>query len=111
MCLNAQQGSFMNSGYGRNYTLIEEDREEAADLDVEGCPAGTACCLQGYYGVENRCVRGPKARPSSPRPDNGAPGENCKCPNDAASSCFACGTCEKFNELTGICDKKIGCKA
>jgi hypothetical protein len=113
MCLNTQQGSFMNSGYGRNYTLstIEEDLEEAADLEVEGCPAGTACCLQGYYGVENRCVRCPKARPSSPRPASGAPGEDCQCPNNAASSCFACGKCEKFNDLTGICDKKIGCKA
>ncbi len=111
MCLNAQQGSFMNSGYGRNYTLIEEDLEEAADLEVEGCPAGTACCLQGYYGVENRCVRCPKDRPSSPRPASGAPGEDCKCPNNAASSCFACGKCEKFNSKTGVCDKTVGCKA
>ena len=76
-----------------------------------GCPAGTACCLQGYYGVENRCARCPKGRPSSPRPVSGAPGDDCQCPNNAASSCFACGKCEIFNSKTGVCDKKIGCKA
>jgi hypothetical protein len=113
MCLSKPQDSFMRSDYGANYTLstIEEDLEGAADLEVEGCPAGTACCLQGYYGVENRCVRCPKDKPSSPRPASGAPGEDCKCPNAAASSCFACGKCEKFNSRTGICDKIVGCKA
>jgi hypothetical protein len=114
MCLNAKQDSFMHSGYGANYTLstIEEDLDEAADLEVEGCGAGVACCLQGYYGSENRCVKCPKDKPSSPRPASGAPGADCKCPNHAASSCFACGKkCETFNSKTGVCDKKSGCKA
>jgi len=75
-----------------------------------GCPAGTTCCLQGYYGIENICKKCPNERPSSPRPANGAPDEACKCPNKKKESCFACGRCEKFNIKTGICQQIIGCK-
>lgn len=68
-----------------------------------GC-AITSCCLQGEYGTPPNCRKCPDSKPSSPRTANGAPNSSCKCPNEAASSCFACtSSCYPFVKSTGIC--------
>ena len=71
------------------------------------------CCLQGWYGPQSPggidCKKCPVDKPSSPRTPSGGPGTT-GCPNEAASSCFACSNaCRPFNPATGICTEI--CKA
>ncbi len=70
-----------------------------------GC-AIISCCKHGEYGTPPNCQKCPDSMPSSPRTANGAPDTFCNCPNKAASSCFACNICQRFNAATGECDAK-----
>ena len=95
-----------------NRTAIQESDAEESDLEMDGC-AITSCCLQGEYGTPPNCLKCPDSKPSSPRTANGAPDSSCKCPNEAASSCFACtSSCYPFVKSTGICTLRCpNCRA
>jgi hypothetical protein len=65
-----------------------------------------SCCKKGTYGTPGGPCRSCPPNHTSPTTANGIQDANCKCPNEAISSCQSCDRCQTLNAATGECVAK-----